>query len=110
MGAAAARVALEARRDEVRAELDRITAAPRDPVAAVSFGKRVGDGTTEAVERLNRVAAAEGLVAMLADIDRAIVKIDEGSYGRCDRCGNPIPPERLEARPWAVRCVRCAAR
>jgi DnaK suppressor protein len=109
MGVAAARAALERKRDEIRGELDRITAVPRDPMAAVSFGKRVGDGTTEAVERLNRVAAADGLSAMLADVERALAKIDEGTDGTCDRCGATITAERLEARPWAVLCVRCAA-
>jgi RNA polymerase-binding transcription factor DksA len=108
MGVAAARAVLEARHDEIREELGRITAVPRDPAAAVSFGKRVGDGTTEAVERLNRVAAADGLAGMLADVERALAKIDDGTYGSCDRCGGAIAPERLEARPWSVLCVRCA--
>jgi DnaK suppressor protein len=104
-----ARAALERKRDEIRAELAAITMVPRDPVAPVSFGKRVGDGTTEAVERLNKVAAAHGLSAILRDVERALDKIDDGSYGVCDRCGAAIPPERLEARPWSVLCVRCAS-
>jgi len=37
---------------------------------------------------------------------RALQKLDEGSYGICDVCGEPIPAGRLEARPWAVRCVK----
>jgi DnaK suppressor protein len=44
----------------------------------------------------------------LADVRRALVKLDDGTYGTCDSCGEPIPPQRLEARPWALRCVRCA--
>jgi DnaK suppressor protein len=108
MGDDAVRTALEERRTELQREIGALTARPRDPVAAVSFGKRVGDGTTEAVERLNTVGAAQGLAAMLRDVERALTKLDEGTYGACDRCGAPISAERLEARLWSVLCVGCA--
>ena len=104
----AIRRTLEAERDELRAQLDELTAAPRDPMAAVSFGKRVGEGTTQAVERIAQVSAAKSLAAKLRDVERALGKLGEGTYGTCDRCGTPIAPERLEAIPWAVRCVACA--
>jgi DnaK suppressor protein len=100
---------LRARRDELTAELGEMTTVERDPHASVSFGKRIGEGTTEAVERLNRVGTARQLGAMLEDVDRALEKIKEGTYGICDRCGRLIPEARLEARPWSVRCVECAA-
>jgi DnaK suppressor protein len=100
---------LRARREELTSELGVVTTVERDPEAAVAFGKRVGDGTTEAVERLNRVGTARELSAMLADVERALVKLEEGTYGICDRCGRLIPEARLEARPWSVLCVDCAA-
>lgn len=100
---------LRARRDELTSELGDVTAVERDPDASVSFGKRVGDGTTEAVERLNRVGTARELGAMLEDVERALQKVDDGTYGICDRCGRLIDEARLEARPWSVRCVDCAA-
>ncbi len=103
------RAELEAVRDELRAELAELTAVPRDPVGAVSFGKRVGEGTSQAVERIAQVDAARRLDAKLRDVERALVKLEEGTYGVCDGCGVRIAPERLEAIPWAVRCVRCAA-
>lgn len=81
---------------------------PRDPAAAVSFGKRIGDGTTEAVERITKTSAAKSLWAKLQDVERAIGKLAEGTYGTCDLCGVQIPPERLEAIPSAVLCVSCA--
>lgn len=101
------RKALEARREELAAELTRLTAAPRDPAPSVSFGKRVGDGTNEAVERIHTTAAARNLAAMAHEVERALVKLDEGTYGVCDLCGKPIPAARLEAIPWAARCVSC---
>jgi len=91
------------------AELGVVTTVERDPDASVSFGKRVGDGTTEAVERLNQVGTARELDAMLRDVDRALQKLEDGTYGICDRCGKLIPEERLEARSWSVLCVEDAA-
>jgi DnaK suppressor protein len=104
------RRALEERREQLRAAIADITAVSRDPVAPVSFGKRVGDGTTEAVDRLTKVGTARELEASLADVERAIAKVHDGTYGRCDGCGRTIGDARLEARPWSVLCVRCAAR
>jgi RNA polymerase-binding protein DksA len=43
---------------------------------------------------------------LLAQVDRALQKIEEGSYGRCDRCGSPIEEGRLEAVPYATLCLR----
>ena len=103
------RASLERARAELRAELEELTAAPRDPTATVSFGKRVGEGTSQAVERIAQVAAARQLDAKLRDVERALEKVDEGTYGACDVCGRPIAPERLEAIPWAVSCVEDAA-
>jgi DnaK suppressor protein len=104
------RAALLGRRASLAADLASITDVPRDPVSPVSFGKRVGDGTTEAVDRLNKVGAARELDAALTEVDRALAKLDEGTYGTCDTCGGPIAPARLEARAWSVRCVGCAGR
>ena len=103
------RAALEAERDELQTQLGEMTAAPRDPMAALSFGKRVGEGTSQAVERIAQVDAAKHLQAKLDDVERALAKLDDGTYGRCDVCGDAIAPERLEAMPWAVLCVTDAA-
>src|SRR3954469_21290282 len=85
-----------------------ITKAP-ERGSGVSFGKRVGDGTTEAVSRLTDVGVVDSLNATEERIERALEKIAEGSYGVCDRCGNPIPEKRLEAAPESVLCVACAS-
>lgn len=103
------RALLETTRDGLRADLAELTAAPRDPMGAVSFGKRVGEGTNQAIERITQVDAAKKLDAKLRDVERALEKLDEGSYGACDACGGSIGVERLEAIPWATLCVGCAA-
>lgn len=103
------RTSLESLREELRAELAELTATPRDPVGAVSFGKRVGEGTAQAVERIAQVDAARRLEAKLRDVERALAKLGEGTYGRCDGCGGEIGAERLGAIAWAIRCIRCAS-
>jgi DnaK suppressor protein len=97
---------LSAKRAELEAEISGLE-APAEDTGGISFGKRVGDGTSIAVERITQVAAHEGLGAVLAEVVRAQAKLDDGSYGVCDRCGRAIPTERLEARPWAVTHVVC---
>jgi DnaK suppressor protein len=101
---------LEDRRRELQGELARLTAPPTDAGVNLSFGKRIGDGTTEAVERLSTTAVARSIAAGLRDVERALAKVDEGTYGACDECGKHIGQERLEAIPWATVCISCAAR
>lgn len=99
---------LLARERELQARAAELTAAP-DATGGISFGKRVGDGTSIAVERLTQVAAHQQLLLQIEEVERALAKLDEGTYGACDACGSPIPEGRLEIHPWAVLCVPCAA-
>ncbi len=97
------------RRLQLSTELGRLTEPPSEG-AAVSFGKRVGEGTSEAVERLSTTATARSISASIADIDRALAKIESDTYGTCDDCGAEIENARLEARPASWLCVSCAGR
>ncbi len=99
--------ALRSRRAQLQSELQRLTEPPEQS-AAVAFGKRVGDGTSEAVERLATTAMARSLHSSIEDIDRALEKLAEGTYGRCDTCGGDIGEARREALPASTRCVNCA--
>lgn len=85
-------------------QLAALSARPTD-AGSISFGKRVGEGTSEAVDRLAAVPAHDKLTAMLREVERAQAKLDDGTYGRCDVCQAEIPAGRLEARPWATRCL-----
>jgi DnaK suppressor protein len=96
-------------RDALSSELDALTTVVRDPAATIGFGKRVGEGTNQAIDRIERVGQVDALSKKLADVVRALAKFDEGTYGICDRCGAMIPDERLEARPSSVLCVDCSA-
>lgn len=103
------RTALEAKQAELHDEMARIVAPPGEQ-GEIAFGKRVGEGTSMAVDRLSQVAVHDKLQLTLADVERALAKIDEGSYGTCDVCGKAIPEGRLEALPWAVLCVEDSAK
>ncbi len=100
---------LRAKRAEIEQQMGVLSERP-DEQGSISFGKRVGEGTSMAVDRLSQVGVHDKLQVTLADVQRALAKLDEGSYGTCDVCGGPIGDERLEALPWAVLCVQDAAR
>lgn len=98
---------LEERRNATRERLAVLAKRP-ERGSALGFGKRVGDGTTEAVSRLTDIGVGTSLERTLARTDRALAKLDDGTYGRCDVCGDPIPPGRLRALPDGVLCLKCA--
>ena len=101
------RRALEARRDETRARVDDL-AKPVEIGQAQGFGKRIGDGTVEAISRLTDIGVGGALETVLEKTERALAKLDEGTYGVCDGCGAPIAPGRLKAMPETGLCVDCA--
>ena len=67
------------------------------------------EGATVAWERGQTAAVRDQTRTRLVEIDRALERLEEGSYGRCELCGRPIGAERLQARPSTVRCVSCAS-
>lgn len=82
-----------------------------DPVADTGFAVEVDEGFADAgqatAERAEALGLAEQLKGRRAEIVAALARIDEGSYGKCERCGQEIPFERLEVRPTATLCVSC---
>jgi RNA polymerase-binding transcription factor DksA len=103
------KAALAAREQEIDAQLAGIEVESRRQTAGgIGFGKRVGDGTNIAVERMTDVAAHSGLQREREQIRKARAALEAGSYGTCERCGRAIGAARLEARPASTRCVACA--
>lgn len=99
---------LRERRDRLIGELERLTEPPEQG-AGIGFGKRVGDGTSEAVERISTTATARSIAASIDEIDIALERFEQGKYGVCEVCGEQIPAERLEALPATSTCMECAA-
>jgi DnaK suppressor protein len=104
----AIRQELESRRQSTSERVATLAERP-ELGSAQGFGKRIGDGTTEAISRLTEIGVGRSLETNLARTERALAKLDEGSYGICDACGEAIPPKRLRAMPDSVLCVACAA-
>ena len=104
----AIRSELEERRDRTRERLAELAKRP-ERGSALGFGKRVGDGTTEAVSRLTDIGVGDSLERVLARTERALAKLNDGSYGICDACGDRIPAGRMRALPDGVLCLTCAA-
>jgi DnaK suppressor protein len=70
------------------------------------FGKREEEAA-ESMELEKRLALENRLNSLLAEVDRALQKMDEGTYGTCDNCQQIIDPARMEALPQAILCLNC---
>ena len=73
------------------------------------FGKREEEAT-ESFELERRLALEKRIRDQLAEVEQALNKFEKGTYGRCDSCGQPIDPARLEALPQAHLCLSCKAK
>ena len=104
------RAALAARRDELQTEYDQtlteITVLQRDRLTD-SAGDDQADTGTKTFEREQEISLANNILDRISQVERALERLDEGNYGWCERCGNPIPVERLAAFPSATLCVTC---
>lgn len=68
------------------------------------------DAAQTTSERARVLSLAEGLQQRLEDVQGALVRIEKGTYGKCQSCGKEIPPERLEAIPAAKLCIACKSK
>jgi DnaK suppressor protein len=102
--------------EQLRAEAEqrvRATAATLDELTHDREGSNDDDehdpeGVTLSSEWSRLTGLAEAAAAELRQVDDALARMDAGTYGMCANCGRPIPPGRLEARPFAEYCVACA--
>jgi DnaK suppressor protein len=92
-----------ARRDAVGGVIE----ARGDPAGADDEHDPEGATLTDEWSRLEGLRL--GAVREIDEIDTALARLADGTYGICIRCGNPIPVERMRARPTAIMCVPCAA-
>ena len=112
---------LEAARNRLAAEREdteaRLGALQRDFESIVSSSVSAAgaddehdpEGSSTAFDRQHVAALIRQAGDHLAEIARAEQRLDDGSYGTCERCGRPIGAERLAARPAAATCIGCAA-
>jgi RNA polymerase-binding transcription factor DksA len=101
---------------EQASALERLAGLERDFASIVESSSAGNDdehdpeGATIAFERQHVASLLAQTREYLAEIDAARHKLDDGGYGQCENCGQPIAPERLAARPTAPTCISCAAR
>lgn len=105
-----ARELLHAKLLQLASEASSLFVAAPEPGTQVQYGKRAGDHVAEAADRMARSRTAGELEKLEEEVRAALAKLDAGTYGRCDGCNALIPEGRLEALPWATRCVDCQAR
>jgi RNA polymerase-binding protein DksA len=106
-------------RDALHAERARVTAAienlrnenpgsMEDETGDEVHDQHIGDVATAMHDRELDYTLADNEEQLLEEIDAALGRIDDGTYGICTNCGKPIAEERLEALPWASLCIDCA--
>jgi DnaK suppressor protein len=102
---------LESEQKRLTRELEQLKASvrPADERREGSpFGKREEEAA-EASELETRLELEKRIRDQLGSVEHALAKFEAGTYGLCDNCGKPIPPERLEALPQASLCLECKA-
>jgi DnaK suppressor protein len=104
------RTRLEAKRDELQSNIAGLTEAnpvPTDTIEANDGQNDLEDVAVDFLEMQTEQSIRVNEQALLTEVLQALQRIDDGTYGRCVACGNPIPEKRLEAIPWAARDVKC---
>ena len=102
---------LESERKHLIEELEQLKASIRqareqregDPVG------KWGEGAMESLELDKCLALEKQTIDRLSEVEQALKKFEQGTYGLCDACGQPIDPARLEALPQASLCLSCKA-
>jgi DnaK suppressor protein len=104
------RTALERERTELQAQLAEIEAstfsqAQSDLSGEMSFDDEYADAGTATFERERDLSLENNVRDLLGKIEKALTRMDEGTYGTCERCGKPIEKARLKALPYANLCI-----
>jgi len=76
-------------------------------LSSAAGDQHLGDHASEMHDRELDESLEDNAEQLVHEIDVALRRIDDGTYGTCARCGEPIPEERLEAVPYATLCLNC---
>ena len=98
---------LKAALQNKRLELERLTRSQSTQLIVSEVEHDLLDRTQSIYRREETVTFLNTLTRTLADVDAALMAMNEGSYGTCLECGEPIALRRLQAIPWASHCIRC---
>lgn len=98
------RTALMAERARLLEELGQAI----QPPGQMTYGSQAA-AASQVFEQQRDLALRERASQHLELVDAALARLDDGTFGICLRCGNPVAPARLEALPWAAHCIDCQA-
>src|ERR1700693_3037997 len=104
---------LQEKKAELEQNMSDLTEAHPTPVSSIeAIGGQhdTGDIATDSVEMEDEKLIYINEQTLLTQVNNALQRMEDGTYGLCQECGQPIEPKRLEALPWAERCMRCEAR
>jgi DnaK suppressor protein len=96
------RAALLAERSRLMAEIGESIVAP----GQMTYGSQAA-AASQVFAQQRDLALRDRADQQLVLVDEALARLDAGTFGTCVRCGRPIAPDRLEALPWAARCIDC---
>jgi DnaK suppressor protein len=100
---------LEPVRDVLLAERSRLLEEIGEAIVApgqMTYGSQAA-AASQVFAQQRDLALRDRSDQQLVLVDEALARLDAGTFGTCVRCGLPIAPERLEALPWAARCIEC---
>ena len=100
------RALLEEERDSLRAQLSELGFGAE----GLNYDSNFADSSQVTAERGEAEALGKTLLDTLSEVERALAKFGDSTYGRCESCGKPIAPSRLEAKPAARYCIDCASK
>lgn len=106
------KTALFARRDEIQVELDRLGQEMQwlgadQETERGGLGNHLAEDGSNVMEQERISTVSADLEDVMNQINAALHRIEQGTYGTCQRCGRPINPERLEAFPYVAYCIEC---
>ncbi|MDH4143346.1 MAG: TraR/DksA family transcriptional regulator [Gemmatimonadota bacterium] len=96
------RAALLEERARLLADVEETVQAP----GQMTYGSQAA-AASHVFEQQRDLALRDRATQHLELVDAALVRLDDGSFGACLRCGRPIAPARLDALPWAAHCIEC---
>jgi len=100
------RALLEEEREELQAKLEELGVG----VGRLNYDSNFADSSQVTAERGEAEALTGKLQETLDEVKSALEKLESGTYGTCEDCGQPIDPVRLEAKPAAPYCINCASK
>lgn len=97
---------LEAERMRLQAEVGRLSLES----GQIGHGNHMADDASDVFEQAKSLTLRRHLENLLAEVNEALHRLDDGTYGLCQVCGGAIDAARLDALPYASLCLRCKAR